>query len=168
MPQLAEHLDPDVRAALLAITDAVSTPRVAPADSVSVASAPADGAATAPGPGAPRTYGLTQRGTRLLTAAATPWLQLHHALLALSDDGRATPCQTDPTAWYAEAPDDRALAARACRPCPVRLLCSDYADASREDEGVWGAQDRTRRRHQDYVDGHVNPDQRSTPYPHTA
>ena len=73
------------------------------------------------------------------------WYALDGALLRLTESGRSTPCQHDPEPWHADDKPTRDEAATACTFCPVRRQCSMYADAQREDFGVWGGTDRTPR-----------------------
>ncbi|MGM0697045.1 MAG: WhiB family transcriptional regulator [Actinomycetota bacterium] len=49
----------------------------------------------------------------------------------------------DPDAFLSDSSAMRAEAARACRRCPVRALCGEYAETADERFGVWGGQDRT-------------------------
>jgi len=46
------------------------------------------------------------------------------------------PCQRDPAAWTADNPLQRTI--DACRPCPIRRACADYALADPTVGGVWG------------------------------
>lgn len=74
---------------------------------------------------------------------------LAHAVRALNETGRRTPCQRDPEP-FTYAPEGsmgygvRAEAAAACRAaCPLVELCHVYAEAAHENAHVWGGVDRT-------------------------
>ncbi len=67
-----------------------------------------------------------------------------NALQAALED-TAPPCTADPPSWFADDPEVRAEAARACRRCPVIAECAAFAAANKETFGVWAGQDRTGR-----------------------
>jgi hypothetical protein len=58
-------------------------------------------------------------------------------------DGQIPPCAHNPDAWLSEHPDQRRIAARACRYCPLIQTCAALADQIRPTFGVWAAVDRT-------------------------
>lgn len=80
-----------------------------------------------------------------IRAEAEPlYLALQLSIRDRNDDGRRTPCQTDPDPFTSDDREDRAEAAEACRRgCPVLELCGRYADAQGERWGVLGGVDRT-------------------------
>jgi len=73
------------------------------------------------------------------TAAA--WVELLEATAE-----HAPPCANDPEAWFADAPDLKAYAERACTGCHAIGVCATYATAAGERHGVWAGVDRTQRR----------------------
>lgn len=68
------------------------------------------------------------------------------ALLELADLGALTPCQVDPTPFYAEHRAHQAEAAEACGHCPVLIACRRFADLNNECHGVWGRHPQGRGR----------------------
>jgi WhiB family redox-sensing transcriptional regulator len=53
----------------------------------------------------------------------------------------STPCRSyDPELWFAERPDEVALAQALCGDCPVRAACLTGALERREPWGVWGGE----------------------------
>ena len=46
--------------------------------------------------------------------------------------------------WTSEDAEDRALAIKLCRGCPILKVCGEVASTRRERWGVWGGRDRTR------------------------
>ena len=76
--------------------------------------------------------------------AQTAGERLASALEAADDRGDTVPC-AGRAEWISEDVDERAEAARACRPCPVTALCAAAADEHREKFGVWAGVDRTPR-----------------------
>jgi len=80
---------------------------------------------------------------RLRAEARGPFRALLAALTRLDDEGRATPCQLNPTPFVSDDRAERTAAAAACALCPTRRLCTTYAQAQRERFGVWGGRDRT-------------------------
>lgn len=56
--------------------------------------------------------------------------------LAWQDDAACS--RIGGNAWFPKAGDNGHAAARACRGCPVRTECLDYALANDEREGIWG------------------------------
>jgi WhiB family redox-sensing transcriptional regulator len=50
------------------------------------------------------------------------------------------PCQTRPDLFFAEHPDDLAIARSLCGTCPVRRACLSAALERREPWGVWGVE----------------------------
>lgn len=74
-------------------------------------------------------------------AVVAAWLELRDAVRR----SPTVPCRVDAEAWFAPDSGTRAIAARACAPCPVRGLCGAYADLAGERFGVWGGLDRERR-----------------------
>lgn len=63
--------------------------------------------------------------------------------VALLDADTVPPCHAHPrpSLWISDDPDERALAARLCRRCPVIELCREAG--RRERFGVWAGKDRT-------------------------
>jgi WhiB family redox-sensing transcriptional regulator len=56
-------------------------------------------------------------------------------------DDVSTPCRShDPELWFAERPDDVALAQALCGECPLRTACLAGALERREPWGVWGGE----------------------------
>ena len=76
--------------------------------------------------------------------AQTAGERLAIALEAAVFRGDRVPC-AGREEWVSEDVDERAEAARACRPCPVTALCAAAADEHREKFGVWAGVDRTPR-----------------------
>ncbi|GAA1783577.1 hypothetical protein GCM10009811_06180 [Nostocoides veronense] len=94
---------------------------------------------------------LTCGNTKASDPPAAAHGRLVDAINGLLDADRRTPC-LDPDRrddWTAEHPDDRARAARACRPCTLIELCADAGDEIAQQHGrrgtwgVWGGQDRS-------------------------
>jgi WhiB family redox-sensing transcriptional regulator len=53
----------------------------------------------------------------------------------------STPCRSyDPELWFAERPDEVALAQALCGDCPLRAACLAGALERREPWGVWGGE----------------------------
>jgi WhiB family redox-sensing transcriptional regulator len=53
----------------------------------------------------------------------------------------STPCRSyDPELWFAERPDEVALAQALCGDCPLRTACLAGALERREPWGVWGGE----------------------------
>jgi len=53
----------------------------------------------------------------------------------------STPCRSyDPDLWFAERPDDVALAQELCGDCALRAVCLAGALERREPWGVWGGE----------------------------
>jgi WhiB family redox-sensing transcriptional regulator len=53
----------------------------------------------------------------------------------------STPCRSyDPELWFAERPDDVALAQSLCGTCPLKAACLTGALERREPWGVWGGE----------------------------
>lgn len=70
--------------------------------------------------------------------------QLHRALAHLKARGQLTPCaQHGGYLWLADDAEDRAIAVKLCRPCPVLKACGQAAEETGEKWGVWGGRDRT-------------------------
>lgn len=81
---------------------------------------------------------MTGLGVR--PAALPAWQRLQAALAQL--DG-PTPCRADPDAWA--DPSDAEVAEMAehlCQRCPVIELCGIFADANKENAGVWAGRNR--------------------------
>jgi WhiB family transcriptional regulator, redox-sensing transcriptional regulator len=56
-------------------------------------------------------------------------------------DDVSTPCRShDPELWFAERPDEVALAQTLCGECPLRAACLAGALERREPWGVWGGE----------------------------
>jgi WhiB family transcriptional regulator, redox-sensing transcriptional regulator len=62
------------------------------------------------------------------------------APLTIASPGPDLPCADDPELFFAESPDDVALAKGLCRECPVRAACLAGALKRREPWGVWGGE----------------------------
>lgn len=75
--------------------------------------------------------------------AVGAFLVLDTALLRLTEAGRSTPCQNDPTPFFDDDKATRTEAAEACGLCPVRRQCATFAEANDERGGVWGGRDTT-------------------------
>lgn len=73
-----------------------------------------------------------------VTPTTPAWLDLAAAL-----EHTATPCKAMPE-WTSDDPEDRAVAARACRSCPLLELCHAAAESTCEPFGVWAGIDRER------------------------
>ena len=69
---------------------------------------------------------------------------LSAALLRLVEQGTLPPCADRSGAWTSDDRDERALAARLCRPCPILTECGAAADSTKERFGVWAGVDRTK------------------------
>lgn len=61
----------------------------------------------------------------------------------LVEQGTLPPCADRSGAWTSDDRDERALAARLCRPCPILTECGAAADSTKERFGVWAGVDRT-------------------------
>lgn len=63
----------------------------------------------------------------------------------LSDatSGVDTPCKNWPELWFSSNRSDIELAEAACANCDVLEMCRAYADAAREEFGVWGGKRRS-------------------------
>ena len=72
---------------------------------------------------------LTTDLTHTLGAQAPEWTEA------------STPCRSyDPELWFAERPDEVALAQALCGDCPLRAACLAGALERREPWGVWGGE----------------------------
>ena len=72
---------------------------------------------------------LTDLTHTLGTASTTDWVDID------------TPCRSyDPELWFAERPDDVALAQTLCGDCALRAACLAGALERREPWGVWGGE----------------------------
>jgi hypothetical protein len=88
-----------------------------------------------------------QRGGDMHKDARVATDRLTIALLNLASQGQRVHC-SDPVThsyWLSEHPAERALAALACRGCPVFVECGEAAAANDERWGVWNAVDRSVR-----------------------
>ena len=85
--------------------------------------------------------GLSREGAERLPA-------LLGALDRLADQGRPTPCMTDPAPFVSDDQAERRMAAYSCTACPVVSECAAFADANAEPAQVWGGRDRTQRPYQ--------------------
>jgi len=74
--------------------------------------------------------------------AVTAYLRLAERLDLLAEQGRPTPCQTDPAPFTSEDHDTRHEAALACLGCPALAACLTYAETANESHHVWGGADR--------------------------
>jgi Transcription factor WhiB len=63
------------------------------------------------------------------------------------------PCQSDPELWFAKSREDVSIAVELCSGCHALSEYGQYAEASRQAWGVWGARDRTARRRPDAARG---------------
>jgi hypothetical protein len=79
---------------------------------------------------------MTTRGQRASDA-------LTIALLSAAANGLRAHCSDVATHhyWLSEFENERKLAMRACRGCPVFIECGAAAKANRETWGVWGGKD---------------------------
>lgn len=75
--------------------------------------------------------------------ARVAYLRLLSAHRALTDSDQTTPCEDHPELWTASHRAARALAATACRDCPILTTCQQYANAADEQWHTWAGQDRT-------------------------
>jgi len=79
-------------------------------------------------------------------------VEARRALLAVltahQDAGRRIPClsASDVAAWTSDDPDDQAVAARACEPCPAIEPCRLYGVVFPKEAGVYGAMTEHDRR----------------------
>lgn len=48
--------------------------------------------------------------------------------------------------WFPDKGENPAAAKKACRRCPVRIECLDYAMSTGERHGIWGGLSETERR----------------------
>lgn len=67
-----------------------------------------------------------------------------YAALAAALDGSPPPCASDPESWY--APSVRHAIETCWNECRGMAECGRLADALDEQHGVWGGQERTRKR----------------------
>lgn len=68
-------------------------------------------------------------------------LDLVLALGTQDSDDVSTPCRSyDPDLWFAERPEDVALAQELCGDCALRAACLAGALERREPWGVWGGE----------------------------
>lgn len=65
------------------------------------------------------------------------WLRLTAVVDELADED--VPCRADPAAWWVEKGVGTADPVAACRACPARQECLEYALAADERYGIWGA-----------------------------
>lgn len=78
-----------------------------------------------------------------MTDTTSPHDRLAFALARVLANGSRPPCGDATGAWVSEDREERALAARACEPCPLLTVCGEAADSTKERFGVWGGVDRT-------------------------
>jgi len=78
-----------------------------------------------------------------MTDTTSPHDRLAFALARLVANGSRPPCADGSGAWTSDDRDERALAARLCRPCPILTECGAAADSTKERFGVWAGVDRT-------------------------
>ena len=78
-----------------------------------------------------------------MTGTTSPHDRLAFALARLLANGSRPPCADGSGAWTSDDHDERALAARLCRPCPILTECGAAADSTKERFGVWAGVDRT-------------------------
>ncbi|HOA57786.1 MAG TPA: WhiB family transcriptional regulator [Dermatophilaceae bacterium] len=78
-----------------------------------------------------------------MTDTTSPHDRLAFALARLLANGSRPPCADGSGAWTSDDRDERALAARLCRPCPILTECGAAADSTKERFGVWAGVDRT-------------------------
>jgi len=80
----------------------------------------------------------------LIRPEALPaWDTFGRVLSALAEQGRSTPCTTDPRPFVSDLAHERRAAARACHGCPALAECEEYAAAQPEGWWVWAGIDRT-------------------------
>lgn len=80
--------------------------------------------------------------TRLPTIPAAAAPLLAELTRAAAETPTPLPCQRDRDPFTSEVPEQRARAAAACEPWPIRGLCDAYARTAHERWGVWGDVDR--------------------------
>jgi hypothetical protein len=82
--------------------------------------------------------------TKIAAQAASE--RLTQALAELARSGELHHCGDPSTGWMwlSDDVEDRALAIKLCRGCPVFDLCGEAASLQRERFGVWAGRDRTR------------------------
>ena len=78
-----------------------------------------------------------------MTGTTSPHDRLAFALGRVLANGSRPPCADGSGAWTSDDRDERALAARLCRPCPILTECGAAADSTKERFGVWAGVDRT-------------------------
>ena len=78
-----------------------------------------------------------------MTDTTSPHDRLAFALARLLANGSRPPCADGSGAWTSDDRDERALAARLCRPWPILTECGAAADSTKERFGVWAGVDRT-------------------------
>lgn len=65
------------------------------------------------------------------------WMKLARAA---DEIGEHLPCRQAPDLYYPAIGEmhEIRLAKNACKPCPIRMLCLEYAIKHNETEGIWG------------------------------
>ena len=79
-------------------------------------------------------------------AAARASDRLTRAIDDLTRQGLRYHCADEEVShlWTSEDSQDRALAIKLCRGCPILKVCDEVASIRRESFGVWAGRDRTR------------------------
>lgn len=70
------------------------------------------------------------------------WRNLSAVLADLAEAGETTPCH-DRNEWMSDDPEDTAYAASHCQRCPALTACATYANAAKEQHGVWAGINRS-------------------------
>jgi WhiB family redox-sensing transcriptional regulator len=87
--------------------------------------------------------GLPDPGSMPDWRMAEKRLRLPSGLPVLGAWVRGAACRDeDPELWFSPDPADVAKAQAVCARCPVRVECSDAAEANAEVHGVWAGTDR--------------------------
>lgn len=77
--------------------------------------------------------------------AIRPYRLLLDLVRDLNAQGQQTPCQADTEGlWFGDDKHQVARAVERCQACPVLAECLDYAQAQREQYGVWGGRNFNR------------------------
>lgn len=90
---------------------------------------------------------MTALADRIASEQSDAWRALTDGADGLGNQD--VPCRRDlaaADAWTSDDPHESAVAARACRPCPLLAACRSYALEHHEPVGVWGGLTVTERR----------------------
>lgn len=80
--------------------------------------------------------------TKIRAARASE--RLNRALAEIARQGLRRNCAEQGELWISEYAEERQLAIKLCRGCPILDVCDQTASARRESWGVWGGKDRSR------------------------